>query len=124
MPLHFINVRFIPDSLPSPSDSPYSFLMSHSVNRDFPNSLISSNDTHIIDLDTTNDSRDQSMAGFPSMSEIRRNANATSELFDHLTSLDKQLITLQNKTKEEVAFYKSHIAALQSYSRKYLKIHC
>ncbi|PON90212.1 hypothetical protein TorRG33x02_140620, partial [Trema orientale] len=116
MPLHFINVRFIPLSFPSsPSDSPYSFPMSHSVNRDFPTSLISSNDTHIIDLDTTNDSGDQFMAGFPSMSEIRRNPNTASELFNHITSLDEQLITLQNKTREEVAFYKSHIAALQSY---------
>ncbi|PON46517.1 hypothetical protein TorRG33x02_325650 [Trema orientale] len=117
MLLHFVNVRFLPVSLPSsPSDSPYSFQMSQSVNGDFPTSLISSDDTHVIDLDTTNNSGDQSMAGFPSMSEIKRNPNTASELFDHITFLDEQLITLQNKTKEEVAFYKSHIAALQSYS--------
>ncbi|PON56656.1 hypothetical protein TorRG33x02_295870, partial [Trema orientale] len=60
-------------------------------------------------------SEDQSMAGFPTLFEIRRNPNTASKLFDHIASLDEQLVTLQNKAKAEIALYQSHIAALQTY---------
>ncbi|PON68414.1 hypothetical protein PanWU01x14_095660 [Parasponia andersonii] len=44
-------------------------------------------------------------------------------MYDHIPSLDEQLINFQNKTKEEVTFYRSHIASLGSqyeFTSKYI----
>ncbi|PON71909.1 hypothetical protein TorRG33x02_253300 [Trema orientale] len=76
----------------------------------FSNSLFTSNTANVIDID---DSKDQIMAGFPTLYEISSNPTLASELYDHITCLDEQLINLQNKTKEEVTFYRSHIASLE-----------
>ncbi|PON46363.1 hypothetical protein TorRG33x02_326120 [Trema orientale] len=115
MHLQFVNVKFVPISSPYPfSDSSFSMNYSHIGN--FPNSPYASTTAKIIDLDDSDDSENQSMVGFPTLSEIKRNPNLASELYDHITSLDEQLISLQHKTTQEITFYKNHIASLESKS--------
>ncbi|PON34639.1 hypothetical protein TorRG33x02_352910, partial [Trema orientale] len=92
---HFINVRFLPFSTLDPfSDSFPHNPMNHSNQGNFSNSPFTFNTTNIIDVDDSDNYEDQVMAGFPSLAEIKRIPAVTSELYDHITSLDEQLVTL------------------------------